>query len=139
MTGHHRDRFSDVTDADMPVVSHKILWYGFGVGGRIFDLPRQYQDAVAQAVVQAHPSSFYRRALLYCLVSGEFRRSTHPQVTGLTVDELRRRTSDRIQSARHRRGLQKFPDRYSQLAAARAAKAAKAERLRAAELVIGSD
>lgn len=109
----------------MPIVSHKILWYAFGMGGRIFDLPPQYQDAVAASVAMAHPRSFYRRALLYCLASGRFRPSTHPRVVGLTVDELRERASAEIHAQRLRNGTARYAGRHEQLAAARAAKAAK--------------
>lgn len=85
----HRARFDVSADADMPIVTDKILWYAFGMGGRIFDLPRQYQDAIARTVIIAHPQSFYRRELLYCLVSGRFARSMHPQLVGLNQDEVR--------------------------------------------------
>ena len=114
----------------MPVVSHKILWYAFGMGGRIFDLPRQYQDAVARSVTVAHPQSFYRRAVVYCMTSGRFKPSTHPMIAGLTTDEYRRQSTRITQAQRHAKGLKSYPDRHAQLAAARAAKAAKAERLR---------
>lgn len=99
----HCVRFDLIADRPMPIVTDKILWYGLGVGGRIFDLPRHYQDAVARAVQTAHPRSFNRRALLYCLVSGRFKPSTHRKLTGLTVDEVRVLCRDWKRAAASRR------------------------------------
>lgn len=99
----HRVRFDLVADEPMPIVTDKILWYGLGVGGRVFDLPRGYQDAIARAVQTAHPRSFNRRALLYCLVSGRFKSSSHRKLTGLTEDEARKLCRDWERAASNRR------------------------------------
>lgn len=84
----HRARFDLITDRVMPIVTESILWYGLNSGGRIFDLPSHYQHAIAEAVTRAHPDALSRQALVYCLVSGRFRPSIHPQLAGLSPDEV---------------------------------------------------
>lgn len=114
----HRVRFEVIADAEMPIVTDKILWYAIGMGGRIDRLPPEYLDAISRSVLTAHPRSFNRRALLYCLVSGRFKRSVHPWLAGLTEDQVlalcsqwerayrsRRRRDDELEHERFR-GLQ---------------------------------
>ena len=72
----------------MPIVTSKIPWYAFGMGGRIFDLPPNYQRAVADIVTNSHPRSIKRRAVIYCLVCGRFNSSVHPRLAKLTADQV---------------------------------------------------
>lgn len=85
----HQARHDVVCDTKTPSTSEWVVTYVQGIGGRIFDLPANYQAAAAEAMRLAHPRSFNRRALLYALVSGEFVHSRHADLVDLDEEQTR--------------------------------------------------
>lgn len=71
----------------MNITGTGILDYARGVGGRIFDLPRGYQDTVAAVVRTLHPKTITREMQLL-MASDGYLGSSHPLIRGLDVDEL---------------------------------------------------
>lgn len=63
------------------------LDYANGAGGRILDLPRSYQDAIATAVRTLHPKTVARH-LQRVMASDGYLGSTHPLIRGLDSDGL---------------------------------------------------
>lgn len=104
----HRDRYDVVCETRMPGTGEVVVDYLQGLGGRIFDLPREYQDAAAEALRDAHPRAINRRVLLYALVSDRYARSRHPLLVDLDEEQTRifsRRWEDSARShARYKRG-----------------------------------
>lgn len=70
-----------------------LVEYARGAGGRIDILSGGYLDLLAEAIVHVHPKTVSRR-VRELLVSGRFRRSTHPQLRDVSLAELRRRATD---------------------------------------------
>lgn len=66
----------------------RILDYGRGIGGRIFDLPASYQDAIADAVRTLHPKTVYRREQ-QLMASDGYLSSEHPLIRSLDSAGLR--------------------------------------------------
>lgn len=104
----HRQRYDVVCETQMPVTGEVVVDYLQGLAGRIFDLPREYQDAAAEALRDAHPRAINRRVLLYALVSDGYARSRHPLLVGLDEEQTRifsRRWEAQTRShARYKRG-----------------------------------
>lgn len=59
----------------------RVLDYASGAGGRVFDLPRSYQDAIADVVRRLHPGTVARR-LQKVMASDGYLESNHPLVRG---------------------------------------------------------
>lgn len=72
----------------MPIVSTTVIEYAFGARGRVFDLPKQYQDAIIEANTYGHPRTLDRR-ITELMASGRFRPSSHPSIKGMTLADLR--------------------------------------------------
>lgn len=66
----------------------RVLDYAHGVGGRIFDLPAYYQDAIADAMRGLHPATATRQVQLV-MASDGYLGSEHPLIRGLDVNGLR--------------------------------------------------
>lgn len=79
-----------------------MIAYAAGAGGRVCDLPGHYLDMIAEAVATCHPE-YVKPRVRELLVNGEFRRSTHPELIGVTLAELRRRHSDEYRRTYERR------------------------------------
>lgn len=59
----------------------EIVDYANGCGGRIFDLPRPYQDKVAEVVRRLHPGTVTRR-VQKVMASDGYLGSEHPLIRG---------------------------------------------------------
>lgn len=108
-----------------------VVDYAQGLGGRICDLPPNYLDAVADALVIAHPSSINRRSVIYLLTTDGWRRSRHPLLRGVTPSQVRalfyqprgdyqRDYRERVRAARLAAGLTSKTHRVSQFTSLRA-------------------
>lgn len=79
-----------------------MIAYASGAGGRVCDLPANYLDMIAEAVVTCHPE-YVKPRVRELLVNGRFRRSEHPELAGVTLAELRRRHSEEYRAQYERR------------------------------------
>ena len=70
--------------------AYTLITYVLGAGGRADTLPARYLDAAADAIVRGHPR-YVPYPVRELLVTPGYRTSTHPQLRGLTLEELRRR------------------------------------------------
>lgn len=73
----------------MPVTTSVVIDYFHGLGGRAEALPGYHLDAVAEALLDAHPSAVHRRDVIYTLVSGKFRRSRHRLLAGIDLEQAK--------------------------------------------------
>lgn len=65
-----------------------LLDFANGIGGRILDLPRTYQDAIAAAVRTLHPKTITRQMQML-MASDGYAGSSHALIRGMGCDELR--------------------------------------------------
>lgn len=70
-----------------------MVTYVNGLGGRALDLPSGYLDMAIHAVTHVHPKEV-STPVRELLVSGRFVRSSHRQLSGVTLAELRRTASE---------------------------------------------
>lgn len=66
----------------------EIFDFAAGAGGRIFDLPRSYQDRVAEVVRKLHPKTVTRQ-VQRVMASEGYLGSSHPLIRDLDGDRLR--------------------------------------------------
>lgn len=80
--------FERQINREMPIRSATVVEFCYGAGGRVCDLPPQYQDAIAEANRQAHPRTLDRR-VAELMTRDRYRSSEHPHIRGMTLGELR--------------------------------------------------